>query len=812
MKKIVIVLVILILAISAGAFYINGVFLPKKIKALIVEGLEEATGKKAILGSVSFNIFKGLVLRDLIIYDGNVAVLNSKEVSAVVLIWPVFKRQIIVPALMINSPDLFVERRPDGSVNILDPFYRKTPPRLKHDFSIVVSRINVRGAHVNFVDSLVDPAFAKEVDKLNLDIFLALPADIKLNLKFELPQTLPAGIAATGEYNILAKDFSARIACKELSLKEFERYFTSLAVPSGRIDCLAKVRYKENILSAEIDAQSKELLFVKDKLEVSIDSVVKANIRYNSAEKALNYFGTLDIHSMDIAGVEYVNRIDEVKGKVVFSDANISSDTLDAGVLGLAVKAKINIAELKSPDPTINIDITSEPDLVALQTILKDNLKLNVPAELQGDGKLSISMGYKIRSGQVLDITGSLDMLNAAIIMAQDRPPVEDVNGTFAFSANQLTWADLNFRYRDVDYKTSGTLTNFQAPGVQLKMQSKDFELDSIFAVGDRVFSFSKFSGRYKDLEFSISGDVGLKEPSKTDCDIEGELNIKLEGLKEILKGSGAKLDKVKPGGGLYAAFGLKGDIRDIKSCAINAKLSSDLISLYDLKLSDFKADYSQKDGIANMLFMQSTLYGGTMDATGRMELSSKDLPYSANVDIKGVKLEKLKADTAFKDKDVSGTINANARLKGASGDLSRLEGFGRITIASGKLWQLNLFQGLGGLLFSRDFSNIVFSGGACDFLIGDRAISTDDLDLKSDVINMHGSMKIGFDNSIDATLKALVLQEAIEAGPTVRKLTKAIGRYGFIKVTGTLKEPKYSLQPDVADIVEDLASSIFRR
>lgn len=812
MKKIIIILVILILAISAGAFYLNRVFLPKKIKALIVEGLEESTGKKVILGSVTFNIFKGLVLRNLIIYDGNVAILNSKEASAALLIWPVFKKQIIVPALKINSPDLFIERRPDGSVNILDPFFRSRPLRLKHNFSITVSRINVRSAHVNFVDSLPDPAFAKEIDSLDLDIFLALPADIKFNLKFELAQTLPARIVATGEYNILAKEFSARIDAKDLRLKEFERYFASLAVPSGRIDCSAKVRYKDNILSAEIDAQSKELLFVKDKLEVRIDSAVKANIRYNSAEKALNYFGTLDIREMDIAGVEYVNRIDEVKGHVVFSDANISSDTLDASVLGLAVKTKINIAELKSPDPTINIDITSDPDLVALQTILKDNFKLNVPAELQGEGKLSLSIGYKVRSGQVPNVTGSLDMLNAAIIMGQDRPPIEDVNGTFRFSANQLTWADLDFRYRDVDYKTSGTLTNFQTPGVQLKLQSKDFELDSIFAVGDRMLSFSKFSGRYLDLEFSISGDVDLKEPSKTDCNIEGELNIKLEGLKEVLKGSREKLDKIKPKGRIYAAFNLKGDIRDFKSCAINAKLSSGLVSLYDLKLSDFKADYSQKDGIANMLFMQLSLYGGAMDASGRMELSSNDLPYSANADIKGVKLEKLKADTAFKDKDVSGTINANARLKGAFGDLSRLEGFGRITIASGKLWQLNLFQGLGALLFSRDFSNIVFSGGACDFLIGDKAISTDDLDLKSDVINMHGSLKIGFDNSIDASLKAQVLQEAIEANRTIRKITKAIGKYSFIKVTGTLKEPKYSLQPDVADIVEDLASSIFRQ
>lgn len=68
-KKIIIILAILILIISLGIIYLNNVILPTKIKSLIVKGLEDATNKEVTLQSLQFSIFKGLVLRNLVIYD-----------------------------------------------------------------------------------------------------------------------------------------------------------------------------------------------------------------------------------------------------------------------------------------------------------------------------------------------------------------------------------------------------------------------------------------------------------------------------------------------------------------------------------------------------------------------------------------------------------------------------------------------------------------------------------------------------------------------------------------------------------------------
>jgi len=84
-KKFLIILVAITLVISAGIIYLNSAILPVKIKTLIVRTIEDATQKKVSLGSLSFNIFKGVVLKNLAISDDTKTILSVKECSAIQL-------------------------------------------------------------------------------------------------------------------------------------------------------------------------------------------------------------------------------------------------------------------------------------------------------------------------------------------------------------------------------------------------------------------------------------------------------------------------------------------------------------------------------------------------------------------------------------------------------------------------------------------------------------------------------------------------------------------------------------------------------
>ena len=113
--------------------------------------------------------------------------------------------------------------------------------------------------------------------------------------------------------------------------------------------------------------------------------------------------------------------------------------------------------------------------------------------------------------------------------------------------------------------------------------------------------------------------------------------------------------------------------------------------------------------------------------------------------------------------------------------------------------------------MFKRDFSSVIFREGDCDFSIKDKTISTNDISLRSDLVNISGAARIGFDNSITASLKAEFTDEGIDAG-NITSVSAAIERYSIVEVNGTLKEPKVKVRPDLSNVVGDIAEGLFQR
>ena len=120
MKKIIIAFILLFGLLTATVIYVNTAVLPTKMKSLIVRGIEERTGKKVSLDALHFNVFKGFVLRNLTIYDETRTFLSLEECDCTFLLWPFFKKQIIIPTIKLKRPVLYLQRRSDGSFNIGD--------------------------------------------------------------------------------------------------------------------------------------------------------------------------------------------------------------------------------------------------------------------------------------------------------------------------------------------------------------------------------------------------------------------------------------------------------------------------------------------------------------------------------------------------------------------------------------------------------------------------------------------------------------------------------------------------------------------
>ena len=804
-KKILIAVFILIFIISGGIIYLNSVVLPTRIKSLVIKGIEEQTAKKVSLDSLQFNIFKGLVLRNLVIEDGGKKIISAREVSCSFLLLPIFKKTIIIPSVTIKSPAIILERLPDNTFNLQNLFVSKPASAKESKFQFVLYRINITNAKVYFQDNSLKQPFRKDIENLNLVVNLSLPASVKFRVKAKITSKLPMEISGHGEYKLIQKELLSDISLKNINPGEFAPYYEpfQVKISGGLVNSEIKLGFKDQVITANISVQSKGLIIAKDKLSALVNSDLEVQVKYNLRDKGLSYSGKAGFVDSRVSGLTLVGTLGSINTEVSFNNTGLSTGKISAVLSGVPLEAKLKLTDYNNP--LLDIDI-AHLKLDYLPQLLKDKVKFSIPGQLTGDAALTL----KIKSSQV---EGGLTVVNASAELEKPALFLEDINGKIRFNVEGVKWEALNLKYQGVSYKVSGSVSNFSTPLIQLGLISKGLKFDSEFRIENKLIHLLKFNGSYLNSEFSVKGNLDIPDAGKLSPNIEGDINFNLQDLNILLPKFKGQLEQIKPQGILNAHFSLDGNLNDFKNWSLQAKVTSGEVSVYGLKATRINLQYNQENGVIDIPSLNLVLYDGTANAVVKVNLNSKNTLYSLDLDIDGVKIEKLKNDTAARKKDIAGNLKAQLKLNGVLQDISKLSAVGKIYINDGRLWELNLFQGLGSLLFIRDFSRIVFRDGSCSFTVRNKVISTQDLVMKSDITNLDGSVQIGFDSHIDASLNVQVLSDNVPLTGTFKDLATAIiggaEHFGTIRITGTLKDPKYRFNPSVGDIFKSLKDSI---
>lgn len=816
MKKIISVLLILIILASLGLFYLNRVFLPIKVKSAIIQGLEELTQKKVSLGIVKINIFKGLVLRDLKINDDSGQFLTLKEGSCGFFILP-FKKQVIIPSIKLQSVVLFIKRNSDGTFNIAQPsILEPVEPKKakKSDFRIVVSKVVLVDSKVNFEDNTFAPGYKKSLENIDGIVYLSLPAKVRYKLNFEIPSGVITKIKSLGVYNFNDKQLNADISILDLNPKDFNAYLPIdwNYLKSGSIDINAVIKFKDQLLNGKIAAQPKNFELSKNKILAKLNSRINMDFEYLINERKFNYSGQMSVLDARVEGIEVVDKIENIRGDVKFNKMGFSSENLTGAVLGLPVSAKINLPDYSNP--ILKAEANSDVDFSTLLPILKEKLGGNkFDAKIEGSGNLFLAYYLDFKEQANSKFNGRIGVSKGRISLANSNWLFENINGKIGFDLNSLDWTGLKFRLFNNDYVTSGKLDDFKLPKINFQLKGNDLDLNTELRINSKTLDISKLKGRYLNSDIELDGKMDLSDQKNIFVDLNTDSIINLKDIKTLVKKPNKALDILKPAGSVRVQANIEGNISDFKSCFLQSKLTSNSLSLYGLKTNNIAFDYNQENGIGQLTDLNMDFYGGLVKSNGKINFSSNNPPYWIEIFIQDVKIEKLKDDTGLKDKDISGTVQAQLKLNGFSNDASKLSGAGKINIKDGKLWELNLFKGFGSLLFTTDFTNVVFNEGRCSFEVMDEYISTENLVLRSTLADIIGIVKIGFDTSIDATLDIEVSPDVPLTG-TLKDVTTAIlgqaGRFGVIRVTGNFKEPKYNFKPAVMDIIKGFKDVFF--
>jgi len=813
-KRWPILLVFLVVLFIGFVYYLNKIFIPFKLKGVIVAKLQGLTQAEVSLGAVEFNIFKGFWLKDLRFYAGQSDLFKIKECSFVIFYWPFLKKQLIIPFVKIKGAYLYLQRNADGAWNV-EGFFKKAPPSgSETKFMFIIQRLVVNDSIVDFQDRMITPVLTKRLKSLNAIVSLGLGERINFRASAVGEGDDEVKIDLEGNYLLKEARSEGKVSILRLSPKDFSAYWQKLgmALEAGWVDLKTNFRYDEGILSLDNTLDFEALRLAKDNIRIVTDGQARVGFQHFLKNGRNAFEGEIDVSNAKITGWEFINEIDSLNGKIGFDNDSVYSDNLSASVWGLSLGVRFKLQDFQHP--RVNLQVDTQTDLELLQGLAHNKFNFDLPFGLSGNSHLSCNLAFWLSLEGGVEIEGFADLKDAQLKSNKFPFTIDKINGRIEYGRDFLDWKGLTFSYGGTGYTTTGRLRHFKQPAVQLALSSSKLELDASLLWDKTMLSLSSCRGRYLNSTFSLSGNFDFADFKNISLDADATGDIFLKDLREVLNKYKDTLDKIRPYGKINFKAKAQGPINDLAKFIIQADFSSPEISIFGLRGENLVGQYSQDSGIAKISDLQLSFYGGKLDLQANANLASENLAFRAKTNLAGVRLELLKQDTNFRQGDLFGVLNAGLELNGYLKDASSFTGAGRISVSEGSIWELNLFKGLGQLLFAKDLGRVVFNNAKCSFAIKDKAFSTHDLFMRSNFAEITGEAKVGFDSTLNASLDVKILDSMIPLTGTFKDVTTAIvgeaTRFGTILITGTLSEPKYKFTPSVVDMLKGVKDFFF--
>jgi hypothetical protein len=803
------IIIITVFFISGFIIYANNFLLPTKIKDRIIEQSEKALGKSVQIGRLHYNLIRGFIVEDLSIFDKTKekTYFSVKEISFQVLFFPLFEKKIIIPLLRINSPQIYITLRQDNTLNIMDLLKKVPAGKEKIKFSLFLLKVDITDGKCQFRDEHADPAYTRDLADLKVGVALDLPDQVKFMLQGKILnyQNNPSFISVNGVHNFLNQKSQCKIKAANLIVNEYLYYLKVLpfSLSEGIIDSVdIDIGFENYKLAFKGPLLVRALQLRKEKFSLVGDYKIEPDITFDLRKGALGYKAGVEISNAQLSGLDYIQTISDIKGNINIQEDKVSAENLKALVLDAPIDIKGTLENFRNPSLKLSVTSTQlDPGkLAAAITKLPEGLTIsgNSIVSLQVQGLLS---------KPPLDITANSEITAGQVVIPALKEPLSDIKGKLSFSADQFSWENLSFVYKQVPYSSSGNLQNFQLPQIDFALSSQGLAVQTSLNIKDNIIKIKDCSGKYFDSDFDIKGSLDLQDNANPLLNIDLESNLSIKDIFRFLPTEVSdNLKKIKPDGLFKIDGSLSGSAKDIKSCAALARISCPTISVYNLKLNSLNGTLKQKDGSLNIPDVFANVYGGSLNAALSINLAAETRAFASKIILTNVDLAKLKADTKIKEKGLAGIMNIRLELEGQAVGLETLKGQGTLSVKEGNLWELNLLKGLGELLFMPIYQKIIFRNADANFVIKDKTVEIANAFLGSEKMDLACVGKIGFDGALDLTLNSEVNEDLIKDAPDLRKFTSAVfGNLLTIKVGGTIQKPEYKVSHGTKEIMKEI-------
>ncbi len=247
----------------------------------------------------------------------------------------------------------------------------------------------------------------------------------------------------------------------------------------------------------------------------------------------------------------------------------------------------------------------------------------------------------------------------------------------------------------------------------------------------------------------------------------------------------------------------------------IRGKILAPFIKTARYQLNNINSDMALIGDKLYIYNLHSDFYKGTFHMDSYMDLDNPIPPFSIDANIKGMDVYDFSTTSSLVEKDISGICNANIKLKGTIGVTNSLYGKSWIEIKNANLWESKIFKGIATVLFIPKLEKVVFTDAYGVIQIKNSRYYTDNFKLVSKVMELSIKGGLGFDNTIDSTVKIRFKKELIQESTWFSKISSILlesaGWFiGSIKITGDMKEPSYAVNPiGVGNIFDKVKKTI---
>jgi hypothetical protein len=671
----------------------------------------------------------------------------------------------------------------------------------------------VVGGSLLLEDQRYSPVFKKSISGLNLGVSVGPSAKISFLMQGDIPgqQAVPGRIAVKGDYRISSKELNAQLNLANLFFSDFAPYLKKLpfTIAGGNLDsAVLGLKLKDKMLTMQGIASAKSVRLQKNKLALNGDINLQPVFTWALEKKEPDYTINFKLLGVDLKGIDYIHAIKGATGELKLTKNDISSEGIQLQTLGSPFRLK---GRVDFSAPSLNLHFESAAVDLAQAFAL-----LSAPKDLKLTGTAAVSVDVAGNLNVIpLDKKAVFQLTAATFQTSLLKEPLNNISGKIILTENGADWTQLAFTYHNTAYGSSGKLKNFKEPQINFSLNSKDLDLKSDLKIKDKDIRINSLEAKYLNSSFNVLGDINARNSNNPLLNLSAKLNLSLTDTFAILPQKVAQgLKKMKLDGRLNLNGTLNGNARDYPGWKISAKAASDMISVYGLKFSNLSCNIEQQQGTLQLLnFSAAPAYSGNLNLAFNAALKGDSPGYIIKFNAGGIDLSRLKSDIGLPDKDIAGIISVDANLSGEFKSLDTLKGLGFVSVKEGKLWQINLFKGLGELFLLPEYQGIIFTRANGEFEVENRMISTDNLKLESPELVLDWTGNMGFDGALDFTVYTTANKNVIQDSPDLRKFFTAIlGELSgaiAVKVGGTIKDPKFRLIPMPVELFKNIKNFI---